>query len=119
MEKELKREIVKESVAKEESTKEGYIKKEIFTKRMEVLIPFLEARLDTDHLIMVNELNKNGGEMEGADLFQASKRAGVFAGLGGKLTALSSAGLITKKNENIVLTELGRRVASLAPRFLA
>ena len=120
LEKELKKEIVKESVENEPADDKGYVKREKLTKRMEVLIPFLEARIDTDHLIMINELKKHGGEMEGADLFSASKCAGVFAGLGGKLTALRSAGLVVEKVKNrVALTELGEKVAALAPKFLS
>ena len=119
IEKALKEEVVKETLETEPANDNGYVKRDKFTKRMEVLIPFLGERIDTDHLIMINELRKSGGKMEGAELFRASKRAGVFAGLGGKLTALHSSGLIAKDDDNhIVLTELGERVASIAPKFL-
>ena len=106
-------------IENEKTTQEGYVKREQVSAQMETLIPFLDTKIDEKHLVLIAELYDSGGEIIGHDFRQLSKRAGVYTGFDGKLNDLLSAGLIAKNNNNrFILTEIGKKVASIAPRFI-
>jgi hypothetical protein len=118
MERELKQQVVKELIIPPVSKESRSEIAAQIVDRVDAMIPFLESRLDTDNLIMVNQLRNSGGTLDRSELFRLSRAAGVHAGLGGKLTALRSARVVSESADRVSLTELGREVAEWAAHYL-
>ena len=131
VEKEIKAEVAKEildaevEVALDENTKDvtqeqskAKISKTKSAK-MENLIPFLNTKIDKKHLIIIYELNDRQEGISGNALRQISKRAGVYSEFNDKIDSLLHAGLVIKnKDKKFVLSDIGKRVAKIAPKYM-
>lgn len=86
----------------------------------ETIAPLAGRDLDEHHLILLDILNDNGGNMKEETLTTYAARRGIWkgAGVGGKVTALVFEGLVTRNKDRVILTPLGKETMNPWSGFL-